>query len=264
MVTYVSFIFAQEHVDELEAFVSPRSTVHAARSVPQPRGGPKGGRKQNLGTSETERRADGPPSARGRRARAEFEHAARELFATEGYFRTTVEDIAKAAGRTKAAFYRYFANREQLLISLSDEFTHEVPARAGAAAIRPQSADDWPFFLSAAQAYRDSYVANRGVMVAVFQLATVDERFAARQTEIRKFGQDIIEDTVRQAQRHGYCQELDPAIAAGALAAMIEHFCFVSLGQVVGHLAVDETKAVETIATLWHRTLYGVLPAADG
>ena len=64
---------------------------------------------------------------------------------------------------------------------------------------------------------------------------------------------------MRQAKQRGYCQELGPTIAAGALAAMIEHFCFVSLGQVVGDLAVNEKKAVQTIATLWHRTLYGVL-----
>jgi hypothetical protein len=49
---------------------------------------------------------------------------------------------------------------------------------------------------------------------------------------------------------------LDPEIAAGALAAMTEHFCFVTLGQVGGDLAVDEKKAVKTIATLWYRTLY--------
>jgi len=241
--------------------VSPRSTVHTARSDPQPRGGRKG-RTQDA--RATERHAMVPATARGRRARAEFENAARELFAAKGYFRTTVEDIAKAAGRTKAAFYQYFASREQLLMSLSDQFTLEVPARAEGTAIRPRSADDWPFFLSAAQAYWDSYVANRGPMVAVFQLATVDEGFAQRQTEIRKFGQDVIEDTINQAQQRGYCQELDPAIAAGALAAMFEHFCFVSLGQVVSDLAVDETKAVQTIATLWHRALYGVLPADHG
>jgi AcrR family transcriptional regulator len=244
--------------------VSPRSTVHtAARSEPPPPSGREARRKQKTGKAERERHAARPLSARGRRARAEIEHAALELFAKEGYFRTTVEDIAKAAGRSNAAFYQYFANREQLLMSLSDQFAREVPARAGTTVIRPQSANDWPFFLAAAQAYWDSYVANRGGMVAVFQLATVDERFAVRQTEIRKFGQDIIEDTIRQAQQRGYGQELDPAIAAGALAAMIEHFCFISLGQVVGNLAVDEKKAVQTIATIWHRTLYGALPPDD-
>lgn len=244
--------------------MSPRSTVHSARSERSPRKGRKASDQNSIGAVDAERQVGVPPSARGQRARVEFEQAARELFATEGYFRTTVEDIAKAAGRTKAAFYRYFTNREQLLISLSEQFTSEVPSRPETAASRPQSAHDWPFFLGAAQAYWDSYVANRGVMIAVFQLAMVDERFAARQTEIRKFGQDVIEDTIRQAQQRGYCPELDPAIAAGALAAMIEHFCFVSLGQVVGDLAVDEVKAVATIATLWHRTLYGVLPGEAG
>jgi len=171
----------------------------ATRSDRPPRSGQEAGRQRRRVKAEREGHAARPLSARGRRARAEIEHAALELFAKNGFFRTTVEDIAKAAGRSNAAFYQYFANREQLLMSLSDRFTPVVPARAGATVVRPQSADDWPFFLAAAQAYWDSYVANRGAMVAVFQLATVDERFAARQTEIRKFGQDIIEDTVRQA-----------------------------------------------------------------
>jgi len=145
--------------------------VHtAAQSEPPPPSGREARRKQKTGKAERERHAARPLSARGRRARAEIEHAALELFAKKGYFRTTVEDIAKAAGRSNAAFYQYFANREQLLMSLSDQFAREVPARAGTTVIRPQSANDWPFFLAAAQAYWDSCVANRGGMVAGFSI----------------------------------------------------------------------------------------------
>lgn len=239
--------------------MSPRSTVHTTPRPDPPRAGHGSHRQREGDKGDGKRHAAHPPSARGRRARAEIEHSARELFATNGYFRTTVEDIAKAAGRSKAAFYQYFANREELLMRLSEHFTLEVAGRARETGINPQSADDGPYFLAQAQAYWDSYVAHRGVMVAIFQLATVNDRFAARQAEIRTSGQVGIQATIRRAQERGNCAKLDPEIAAAALAAMIEHFCFVTLRQMDSELAVDDKKAVKTIATLWHRTLYGEL-----
>jgi AcrR family transcriptional regulator len=50
------------------------------------------------------------PNARGR-----LEEAAMALFETRGYDRTTVEDIASRAGLTERTFFRYFADKREVL-----------------------------------------------------------------------------------------------------------------------------------------------------
>ncbi|GAB3006461.1 mycofactocin system transcriptional regulator [Amycolatopsis acidiphila] len=58
----------------------------------------------------------GSPRA-GRRpitSRSEVEHAAFELFARQGFERTTVEDIAQAAGIGRRTFFRYFPSKNDI------------------------------------------------------------------------------------------------------------------------------------------------------
>jgi AcrR family transcriptional regulator len=50
------------------------------------------------------------PNARGR-----LEQAAHELFRKRGYDRTTVQDIAARAGLTERTFFRYFADKREVL-----------------------------------------------------------------------------------------------------------------------------------------------------
>jgi AcrR family transcriptional regulator len=52
------------------------------------------------------------PDARGR-----LEKAAMELFQSRGYLRTTVEEIAARAGLTERTFFRYFADKREVLFS---------------------------------------------------------------------------------------------------------------------------------------------------
>ena len=125
--------------------MTPRYTLRgpagSAKQAAARRGGGGGGKPSTRsGTPPPP-----PTTARGLRGRAEIEDAAKELFATQGYFRTTVSDIALRAGRSSAAFYQYFESKEQLLFALSDQFNRDVSARARIAPILPESADDWQF-----------------------------------------------------------------------------------------------------------------------
>ncbi|HEX7522347.1 MAG TPA: TetR/AcrR family transcriptional regulator [Acidimicrobiia bacterium] len=53
---------------------------------------------------------------RGARTRQAIVDAARGLFEAKGFHATSVEDIAEAAGTSRAALYQYFASKEQLFI----------------------------------------------------------------------------------------------------------------------------------------------------
>ena len=48
-----------------------------------------------------------------------------ELFSSRGYAATTVDDIATAAGTTRATFYAYFPSRSELMRALIDERLNE-------------------------------------------------------------------------------------------------------------------------------------------
>jgi len=68
------------------------------------------------------------PDARGR-----LENAAMELFQERGYERTTVEEIAERAGLTERTFFRYFADKREVLFSGSKELEKIVVDRIGCA-----------------------------------------------------------------------------------------------------------------------------------
>ena len=61
------------------------------------------------------------PGSKGR-----LEEAALELFEERGYEGTTVADIAERAGLTKRTFFRYFADKREVLFSGSEIFEGTV------------------------------------------------------------------------------------------------------------------------------------------
>ena len=59
-------------------------------------------------------------TAKGMQTRESIEHAARKLFAERGFHGSTLADITSAAGKSSAAFYRYYTDKEDLLYALAD------------------------------------------------------------------------------------------------------------------------------------------------
>ena len=64
------------------------------------------------------------PDARGR-----LEKAAMDLFQERGYVQTTVEEIAARAGLTERTFFRYFADKREVLFSGSKDFEKSIVDR---------------------------------------------------------------------------------------------------------------------------------------
>jgi TetR/AcrR family transcriptional regulator, repressor of fatR-cypB operon len=53
-------------------------------------------------------------------------NAARELFLSKGYHKTTLEEIARHADFGKGTIYNYFESKEELFRSIIDQFTDEI------------------------------------------------------------------------------------------------------------------------------------------
>jgi len=186
-----------------------------------------------------------PLSTKGRQTRQAIEAAARKLFAERGFHGTTLADITSAAGRSPAAFYRYFDDKEDLLAALAESFLREVVDL-------PKIPDDSDFFVSAVGLYWDMFKPNIGIMVAVDQLAAAEARFALLQKRFRQFGIDIVGASVRRAKQQGYAAELDADHTALAIALLFERFTSVSVSE-----GLSDAAAVATLSTIWQKTLYG-------
>ncbi|OMC55639.1 TetR family transcriptional regulator [Mycobacterium sp. IS-836] len=199
----------------------------------------------------------GELTSKGRQTRQAIEQAARKLFAERGFHGTTLADITSAAGKSPAVFYRYFADKEDLLAALAESFLHEVVAPSGLSVRLPESPDDDGFFTSVVTGYWNIFKQNIGIMIAVAQLGATQQRFAAVQNEFRRFGMDIVAASVRRAQEQGYGAELNPEHIAAAIALLFENFTTVVVGPSGLGLEVSDQEAIATLSTVWKKTLYG-------
>jgi len=80
-----------------------------------------------------------PQQLRAKRTRRDLLAAARRAFAELGYGGATIDDIARAAGCSKGAYYFHFATKEEALLALVDEWvesrTRRLQKAAGAASV---------------------------------------------------------------------------------------------------------------------------------
>jgi AcrR family transcriptional regulator len=198
-------------------------------------------------------------TAKGRQTREAIEQAARKLFAERGFHGTTLAEITSAAGKSTASFYRYYADKEDLLAVLAESFLRDIFAPSGLQLHLPESPDDTEFFVSVVTGYWNMFKQNIGIMVAVDQLAADQQRFASVQHEFRRFGIDIVRASVLRAQEQGYGADLDPEHTALAISLLFERFTSVYLRPDTAKLAVVTTdeNAVRTLSTIWKKTLYG-------
>ena len=192
---------------------------------------------------------------KGRQTDEAFREAARVVFARDGYLNAKISEIAAEAGRSVASFYNYYDTKADLLIALAEEFHVEaismavLPYRAGLAgedALREAVAGFWR-----------TYAKRRGELIGIFQAAMIEGRFRDRWLELRGEAISRIAGAIRAAQSDGYCPGVDPVLTASALSAMLEHFCYIWLGQGgEKDLPFDDTRALDALATIWVKTVY--------
>lgn len=68
--------------------------------------------------------------------------AALHCFAQYGVSKTTMEDVAQAAGRSRATLYRYFPNKQALLAGVVEAEVRRIGARMDAVAAGAETLDD--------------------------------------------------------------------------------------------------------------------------
>ena len=195
-----------------------------------------------------------PLTERGRRTRDNLLAAGRTVFEQRGYANTRMSDIATAAGVSHGTVYTWFDDKEALLRALVDDIVTEVFA---ALAIGDEVPDPEQRMLEANRRYLVAYRRHGRMLEVVEEAAATDARYRDALAGVRRDHVGRVTRDIARLQRDGIAErDVDPAVAAGALCAMVEGFGRHWYGR--GEQAVsthDDETAVETLTRLWARGL---------
>jgi AcrR family transcriptional regulator len=126
-----------------------------------------------------------------RRTRAEVAEVAFDLFAERGFEVTTADEVAAAAGISRASFFRLFSSKEEAVF-VALEATGVVIAAA--LAERPAREDPWTALRSAFTVAIDQYLDDPGQALARARLAQQNPALRARLVDLQNsWGRDIRE-----------------------------------------------------------------------
>ena len=204
-------------------------------------------------TATTGSRAQ-PITERGRRTRDNLLAAGRTVFEQRGYANTRMSDIATAAGVSHGTVYTWFDDKEALLRALVDDIVTEVFA---ALAIGDEVPEPERRMLEANRRYLVAYRRHGRMLEVVEEAAATDARYRDALAGVRRDHVARVTHDIERLQKAGVAErDVDPAVAAGALCAMVEGFGRHWYGR--GEQAVsthDDETAVETLTRLWARGL---------
>jgi len=191
------------------------------------------------------RAGERPRTAKGEQTRQALLAAASRLFAEDGYHRTSVPDIVRAAGVGHGTFYEYFGSRRAILLELTrqaaDTGSRLPTLKSTNLADRIRAEIFW---------YLSDHVEHLELVKVWHDAANFDPEIAETRQRERERRMARVRKGLAAA---GTRTDIDPAIAAAALTAMLEEFAhrwFVEADG-PGRSAQDVVAASETLATLW-------------
>jgi AcrR family transcriptional regulator len=204
-------------------------------------------------STRTETKAE-PLTDRGRRTREALLVAARDVFEDKGYAGTRMADIAAQAGVSHGTTYTWFADKDALLRTLVDAMIAEVFA---ALAIGDEVPDPQERMLEANRRYLAAYRRHGRMLEVAEEAAATEPHFRDGLAEVRRDHVARVTRDIERLQAAGIAaDDVDAAVAAGALCAMVEGFGRHWYGR--GEHAAstyDDDTAVATLTTLWARGL---------
>jgi len=189
-----------------------------------------------------------------RRTRAEVETAVREALLrllSEGtpFKKLTVDELARAAGLSRTAFYFYFPGKEQALMSAAAEVSAEFYERA----------DTWwhgegppeELVRAALIGSLDVYVRHAPLLRAAVELTSYSREFEEFYKELLDRFVHATAEHLRREQQAGRLRPLDSDLVAEGLVWMSER---------CNHMMIKEGRSpeeiVDTLTTVWVHALY--------
>jgi AcrR family transcriptional regulator len=202
----------------------------------------------------------GPRSRKGAQTRARLVEAAKLVFERDGFLEARISDIAEAANLSHGSFYHYFDSKEQIFREVAEAQEARLTEPAGSAG--GQAATPWTRIREANRRYLARYREQARLMGVIEQVSRWDEHVNAVRIETQRHFAERAERSIRRLQDEGHADaEVDPAIAADALGAMVARFA--ELWLVQGYREYDFDEAVDQLTRLWANAL-GLRPELPG
>lgn len=207
----------------------------------------------NGGDTETALRRDGdrelPLGPKAQRTREAILVAAATCFAAQGYAGTTVADVATAAGVSLGTVYQYFRDRADLVAALVNRAMHVMFERADPTyRVAEGEAGLHRIILSFITSYTE-VAALAGVWEEVTH---VDEGLADLRRGLGRAFTGRVEKELRRAADAGEIRDdLDVELAARALTAMVDRYCYVTYVFDPPTRPPSAAKSASVLAKLW-------------
>jgi AcrR family transcriptional regulator len=202
---------------------------------------------------------------RRRRRRQDSEQeilgAAERLLRERPFRELTVDDLMAATSQSRTAFYRHFTDRQDLLVHLIRDLNEQL-WEMSAGWLRG-SGDPLAEGRAALERLADVYAAHGPLLRAIAEAASHD---ADVEGVYRGLVQGFVDATAARIRRDaaaGRTSLAHPDHVAAALVWMTERHLTATFGR-VGAIEANRSAALETLFTIWMRTLYGADPKPAG
>ncbi|MBK5289478.1 MAG: TetR/AcrR family transcriptional regulator [Acidimicrobiia bacterium] len=194
------------------------------------------------------------PRTRGQQTRERLLVAGATVFADRGFHAARVDDIVKLAATSHGTFYLYFANKEELFRALAEHVAGQLATLA--AALPPLTAG--PAGGAALTAWLEEFQQVYAGAGPVIQPWTETEIGASDVGKLATVVWSTFTAALVERIRGTGITDLDPAVAALALVAMIERANYYEItGQVERH-----SSAAPILARITHDALFGTAARA--
>ncbi len=183
---------------------------------------------------------------------------ATELFARQGYGRTTTREIAQQAGVNEAIIFRHFASKEELYWAVIE---NQMRCRGGReqlrSAIQAGGGDAKVLTAIAEKILQRDVTLSRLLLFTALENHRLSHRFF--RTHVAQYYEELAE-YVQQGVAEGRFRKLDPMLAArGFLGMMAYHFLVQELYGGKRYRQFDAGKVCDTMVNIW---LEGMQPRA--
>jgi AcrR family transcriptional regulator len=209
---------------------------------------------------------NGPRSLKGVQTRARLVEAAKTVFEEHGFLDARISDIAERAGMSHGSFYHYFQSKDEVFLEVAEAQEDRLNShsivdsglldRSGEATVRERVRESNRSYLAD---YRD----EARLMGVIEQVSRYNDEVRAVRFARQHQYTGRTEVAIRRLQAQGRCDpDLDPAIAAQALTAMVTRFAEMWLVQDQIDCSFDQ--GVEQLTTLCMNALQLQDPPATG
>jgi len=185
----------------------------------------------------------------GEETRCKLLDAARDLGEELPPPKITVETVASRAGVSRATFYLYFEDKDDIYLELAREACDILYSEASRS---PESVTPRDSIVSATRGYAEALARVKPVLRFLYAIAPSDERFGELLTSVRERFYLRIAGNLERGIKQGDYRKLQVAETARALGGMAEHLLVEELLE--GRLPPVE-PAVEVVADIWYRAI---------